>query len=115
MTSYKARIPSVGARGTLWCENRGESGRVARSCCWRTADSLRWLPAPYGIGLRKCRAPIGFGNDLAVRNGDDSWTLPMPGRFVVDRTGIIRAADVDPDYQYRPEPQKTVGDVKALG
>jgi peroxiredoxin len=57
---------------------------------------------------------LSFGNDLAVRNGKSSWTLPMPGRFVVDRTGIVRAADVDPDYQYRPEPQKTVDDVKAL-
>jgi peroxiredoxin len=57
---------------------------------------------------------LSFGNDLVVRNGESSWTLPMPGRFVVDRTGIVRAADVDPDYQYRPEPQKTVDDVKAL-
>jgi peroxiredoxin len=29
---------------------------------------------------------LSFGNDLAVRNGEDSWTLPMPGRFVVGRT-----------------------------
>ena len=57
---------------------------------------------------------LSFGNDLAVRNGEDSWTLPMPGRFVVDRRGIVRAADVDPDYRYRPEPAKTVADVKAL-
>ena len=57
---------------------------------------------------------LSFGNDLAVRNGEDSWTLPMPGRFLVDRGGIIRAVDVDPDYRYRPEPQKTVEDVKAL-
>jgi peroxiredoxin len=57
---------------------------------------------------------LGFGNDLAVRNGEDSWTLPMPGRFVIDRGGIVRAADVDPDYERRPEPQKTVDDVKAL-
>jgi peroxiredoxin len=57
---------------------------------------------------------LGFSNDLAVRNGDASWTLPMPGRFVIDRAGIVRAADVDPDYERRPEPQKTVGDVKAL-
>jgi peroxiredoxin len=57
---------------------------------------------------------LSFGNDLVVRNGESSWTLPMPGRFVVDRTRIVRAADVDPDYQYRPEPQKTVDDVKAL-
>jgi len=57
---------------------------------------------------------LGFGNDLAVRNGEASWTLPMPGRFVVDSGGIVRAADVDPDYEHRPEPQKTIDDVKAL-
>jgi peroxiredoxin len=57
---------------------------------------------------------LSFSNDLAVRNGEDSWTLPMPGRFVIDKGGIVRAADVDPDYERRPEPQKTVDDVKAL-
>jgi len=57
---------------------------------------------------------LSFGNDLAVRNGEDSWTLAMPGRFVIDRSGIVRALDVDPDYRFRPEPQKTVDDVKAL-
>jgi peroxiredoxin len=60
------------------------------------------------------QAYLSFGNDLAVRNGEDSWTLPMPGRFVIDRSGIVRVVDVDPDYRYRPEPQKTVDDVKAL-
>ena len=57
---------------------------------------------------------LSFGNDLAVRNGEGSWTLPMPGRFVIDAKGIVRAADVDPDYERRPEPQKTVEDVKVL-
>ena len=57
---------------------------------------------------------LSFGNDLAVRNGEDSWTLAMPGRFVIDTKRIIRSADVDPDYRYRPEPDKTVVDVRAL-
>ena len=57
---------------------------------------------------------LSFGLDLAVHNGEDSWTLPMPGRFVIDQTGIVCAADVDPDYRYRPEPEKTVADVRAL-
>ena len=57
---------------------------------------------------------LSFGLDLPVRNGEPSWTLPMPGRFVVDRGGIIRAVDVEPDYERRPEPQKTIDDVKAL-
>ena len=57
---------------------------------------------------------LSFGIDLAVHNGEDSWTLSMPGRFVIDTSGIVRAVDVDPDYRYRPEPEKTVEDVKAL-
>ena len=57
---------------------------------------------------------LSFGNDLAQRNGEDSWTLPMPGRFVIDAKGIVQAVDVDPDYRYRPEPGKTVEDVRAL-
>ena len=55
-----------------------------------------------------------FGIDLPKYNGDDSWTLAVPARFVVDRGGIIRAADVDVDYTYRPEPEKTIADLKAL-
>ena len=57
---------------------------------------------------------LSFGNDLAVRNGEGSWTLPMPGRFVIDTRGMVRAAEADADYQHRPEPQKTIDDVKAL-
>jgi peroxiredoxin len=57
---------------------------------------------------------LSFGIDLAARNGEDSWILPMPGRFVIDAEGIVRAADVDPDYRYWPEPDKTVEDVRAL-
>lgn len=56
----------------------------------------------------------GLGIDLPGHNGDESWTLPMPGRFVIDRSGIVRAADVHPDYTTRPEPEKTLDDLRAL-
>ncbi len=56
----------------------------------------------------------GFGIDLPASNGDDSWTLPMPARFVIDRGGVVRAADVDPDYTVRPEPETTLAAVRAL-
>lgn len=55
-----------------------------------------------------------FGIDLPGHNGDDSWTLPMPGRFVIDGGGIVRAVDVHPDYTTRPEPEKTLADLQAL-
>ena len=51
---------------------------------------------------------LGFGNDLTVRNGDPSWRLPVPARFVVDQQGIVRFVQADPDYTYRPEPETTV-------
>ena len=28
--------------------------------------------------------------------------------------GVVRATDIDPDYRYRPEPQKTLDDLAAL-
>ena len=49
-----------------------------------------------------------------MHNGEASWTLPMPARLVVGKDGIVRSTDVDPDYTHRPEPQKTVDDVKQL-
>ena len=56
----------------------------------------------------------GFKNDLSQRNGDASWQLPMPARFVIDRKGIIRYAQADPDYTVRPEPEETVSLLRKL-
>jgi peroxiredoxin len=57
---------------------------------------------------------LQFGLDIPRYNGDDSWTLSMPGRFVVDGGGTIRSAEVHPDYTTRPEPAKTVEVLKGL-
>jgi peroxiredoxin len=55
-----------------------------------------------------------FKNDLGQRNGDPSWQLPLPARFMIDRSGIIRYAQADPDYTLRPEPEETVAVLKTL-
>jgi len=57
---------------------------------------------------------LQFGIDVAKHNGDDSWTLPMPGRFIIDQTGVVRYAEVDPDYTVRPEPEHTITALKKL-
>ena len=54
------------------------------------------------------------GIDLARGNGDGTWRLPVPARFVIDRQGIIRAVDADPDYTRRPEPAATVAILREL-
>ena len=51
---------------------------------------------------------LKLGIDLAQGNGDGTWRLPIPARFVIDRQGTIRAVDADPDYTRRPEPARTV-------
>ena len=56
--------------------------------------------------LREIYLKIGI--DLAQGNGDGTWRLPIPARFVIDRQGLIRAVDADPDYTRRPEPARTV-------
>jgi peroxiredoxin len=57
---------------------------------------------------------LKFGIDLARSNGDGTWRLPIPARFVIDRGGVIRAADADPDYTRRSEPSQTVEVLKQL-
>lgn len=47
-----------------------------------------------------------FGNDLTIGNGEDSWTLPMPARYVIARDGVIAYAEVNPDYTRRPDPSE---------
>jgi peroxiredoxin len=54
------------------------------------------------------------GIDLPSVNGDGTWALPMPARFVLDRDGVIQAVDADPDYTRRPEPAATVDILRRL-
>lgn len=55
---------------------------------------------------------LRFGLDIPAHNGDDSWTLPMPARLIIDSEGIIRYADINPDYTRRPEPEDTLAVLK---
>ncbi|MGO9014836.1 MAG: redoxin domain-containing protein [Dissulfurispiraceae bacterium] len=56
----------------------------------------------------------GFGVDLPKVNGDDTWTLPMPARIIIDQQGIIRSVDADPDYTVRADPQRTLEILKKI-
>ena len=60
---------------------------------------LRYKLSPRMIELNKM-----LGNDLEAFNGESSWSLPMPGRYVIGRDGIVAYAEVNPDYTHRPDP-----------
>jgi len=57
---------------------------------------------------------IKFGIDLEKYNGDETWTLPIPARYIIDGTGIIRYVKADPDYTVRPEPEDTLAALKEI-
>lgn len=42
--------------------------------------------------------------NLPFINGEDSWELPIPATYVIDRDGTAIFAGVDEDYTERPEP-----------
>jgi peroxiredoxin len=42
--------------------------------------------------------------NLPLANGDDSWELPIPATYILDRTGKIIHAAANEDYTDRPEP-----------
>ena len=55
-----------------------------------------------------------FGSALDSFHDESEYRLPMPARYVIDKEGIIRAADVNPDYTIRPEPSETVRLLRTL-
>jgi peroxiredoxin len=64
-------------------------------------DYLRDLYRSVGITLDRFHDETGY-------------RLPMPARYVIDKEGIIRAADVNADYTVRPDPAETVRQLRML-
>jgi len=72
----------------------------------------------FGIAfdLSKQLRPIyaRFGHALPDKNGDDSWILPIPATYVVDRDGTVALAFVDVDYRNRLEPSEIFAVLQSL-
>ena len=57
---------------------------------------------------------LADGVDLAERNGDPSWEVPMPATFVVAADGRIQYAFVSADYTQRAEPSEVLTTLRRL-
>jgi len=55
-----------------------------------------------------------FELDLAIYNGPGRYELPVPGTFVIDRSGIVRAAFADTDYKQRMEPANIISALQSI-
>ena len=71
----------------------------------------------FGIRYRLPDELIGFFEgrlDLAERNGDGSWTLPLGATYVIDAEGTIRYAFVSADYRERAEPADILAALRSI-
>src|SRR5258708_31476070 len=55
-----------------------------------------------------------FDSTLDRFHNESEYRLPIPARYVIDKEGIIRAADLNADYTIRPQPAQTVRQLRAL-
>ena len=82
------------------------------------SDHGNALASQFGLRFRLPDELIavykGFGNDLAIGNGEDSWTLPMPARYVIATDGTIAYAEVNADYTRRPDPSELLPVLRRL-
>lgn len=67
------------------------------------AFGLRFALPDYLVDLY-----TALKNDLPAFNGDPSWTLPMPARYVIGMDGIVAYSEVNPDYTHRPDPSEMI-------
>jgi peroxiredoxin len=79
-------------------------GKVAR------AFGLRWK-----LSRELRTAELESGLDLASVNGDSSWTLPMPARYVISMDGIVEYADISADYTRRGDPTELFPVLSQIG
>jgi peroxiredoxin len=51
---------------------------------------------------------VGVGVDLPAKNGDDSWSLPVPSTFVIEPDGTVSHAWVPGDPRVRVGPEEVL-------
>lgn len=74
--------------------------------------ALLGLTFPVGEDLH--RRYIEAGIDLGAMFGNSGRILPITGTFVIDRSGIVRFAWVDPDFRVRADANAVIAVVEAL-
>jgi peroxiredoxin len=70
-----------------------------KNCELAEKFGIRWMPSQALQGVYR-----NFGTDVGTFNGDGSWALPMPARYVIATNGEIVYAKINPNYTHRPEP-----------
>jgi peroxiredoxin len=125
LDSLEAALPDVEAAGATLAAVTPETGGRALGAKRRhraryrvLADVDHGLATACGVAFR---APAAYralllrgGVDLAERQGNAAWFLPVPATFVLDRAGVVRWSFVDLDFTHRAEPAEMVAALRSL-
>lgn len=81
-------------------------------------DSGNQVAKKFGLlyqlpkGLQKVYSELDI--DLPRFNGEESWTLPIPARYVVNPRGTIINCAISADYRDRPDPEETLNILRQI-
>jgi peroxiredoxin len=82
------------------------------------SDPGNQIAEKYGIKYQMPDDLITVYKQLGLKvdehNGDDTWKLPMPARLIIDEKGVIRYAEINPDYTQRPDPEDTLSSLREI-
>lgn len=123
--TYQQMLPQIQALGASLVAISPQSPDHSLSLAEKQAltfavlsDAGNQVAREYGLvftideAVRAAHKQIGV--DLPTFNGDESWELPMPGTFVVDQSGTVRLAFVDPNFTHRLDPSIIIAELKKL-
>ena len=122
MQAVLPQIESLGASLIVLCPQLPQftkPGAAAQKLTFpNLTDHDNKVGEAYGLAFRLPDDLIEvykkLGVDLPKFNGDDSWRLSIPARFVIRGDGIVAAAEADPDYTHRPEVEPTLDVLRNL-
>jgi peroxiredoxin len=124
LAAWAEAIPRLEDLGGRFIAVSGEAGGMAETTrCKLAPDAEMLCDIDHGLALALgLTFPLSqemfdryhdHGLDLADIYGDSGRLLPVPATFVLDASGIVRYAFVEPDFRIRPEPAVVMAAVEA--
>lgn len=115
LDALEAALPAIRDAGGILAAVTPETGgraldakTTAKAGYTVMVDVDSGLAATCGVAFRVPgayrRMLLRSGVDLAERQGNAAWLLPVPATFVVARDGTVSWAHVDADFTRRAEP-----------
>ncbi len=125
LRAYQQALPHIQARGASLVAISPQTPDYSRALAEKLeltfallSDMGNQVARQFGLVFTIDEAVRGAHKqvcaDLPAFNGTDSWELPMAATFLVDQSGTLRLACVDPDFTRRLDPSVVIARLEEL-